>query len=124
MNEELLNEALIGLIKSVKSTKDFVLEQSPEVIQQLILWKITQASIHVFIGSVLLTILAVLTFKLFNVKHDGCRWDDNDPRWISIAPALSFIGIGFYFVTQLLFLLKIHIAPKLYIIEYITNLVS
>ena len=121
MDNELLQSALVELLTTFKESKDFALEQAPDVVQQLIVY--TQVLNGIIISFALFLILTGV-FGLYKFIQEGRRteWGDGDyPFWL----LLTVIGwmIGFTILTPCLFtFLKVTIAPKVFIIEYISKL--
>jgi len=136
-NQETINTILIDVLKGVKETGselyaagkagvaqavDFALQQAPLVVQEFLSWKMSEAIINLIffsIGTVIL--LFCLVFLLKKAKKNI----END----AIVPI--FFGTVFT-VIALIFLLrnikndiqtivKIKLAPRVYIIEYVTK---
>lgn len=66
MNEELQNalaQLILSFVESMGGAKDFALEQAPEVIQQLLLWKATISAICFTLGVLLLIMGAAVLRK-------------------------------------------------------------
>jgi len=108
-----LNDTLIGMIDNLAKTKDFVIEQAPDVIQQLLVYKF-YISLVCFILGLILGVLAIYSaFRFITAKPaDG----------IVIACSAvgffigSFAGSGFLLEGTAWF--KIWLAPKLFLLEY------
>lgn len=118
MDEEIknkLNETLIGMIDDLSKTKDFVIEQAPDVIQQLLTWRFTISIIECCSLLILMPILAYLCYRTIN-----CKYWDSGKEWPAFF--VFFCGAGFVFCFFCLFLtyewLKIWLAPKLFLLEY------
>jgi len=136
-NQETINTILIDVLKGVKETGselyaagkagvaqavDFALQQAPLVVQEFLSWKMSEAIINlIFFGIGTVILLFCLGFLLKKAK----KHIDNEV----IVPI--FFGIAFT-VIALIFLLrnikndiqtiaKIKLAPRVYIIEYVTK---
>ena len=121
VNQELLSEAIYTVLADYAGTKEFVLDQAPEAIKQLITWKVWECSI------------AVVFFLLLTLSFFLLRWyilmklDDHDQgpyvcSWIAVV-GLSFLpvcGAVSYFHE----LLEIYLAPKVWLLEYASGLLS
>lgn len=136
-NQETINTILIDVLKGVKETGselyaagkagvaqavDFALQQAPLVVQEFLSWKMSEAIINlIFFGVATVILLFCLGFLLKKAKKNI----END----AIVPI--FFGTVFT-VIALIFLLrnikndiqtiaKIKLAPRVYIIEYVTK---
>jgi len=136
-NQETINTILIDVLKGVKETGselyaagkagvaqavDFALQQAPLVVQEFLSWKMSEAIINlIFFGVGTVILLFCLGFLLKKAKKNI----ENN----AIVPI--FFGTVFT-VIALIFLLrnikndiqtivKIKLAPRVYIIEYVTN---
>ena len=130
MNEE-LQKALAEMInKSVAVAGDalaFTQEQLPEVVQQLLLWKmaISILAALAFLGTAAITVRFI---------RDCARgdWEDNNPSGTIPLIVKTITAFVLCVVVlpiaadeaPLLDWLQIWLAPKVYLIEYATNLVK
>jgi len=108
-----LNDTLIGMIDDLAKTKDFVIEQAPDVIQQLLLWRFT-ISFTLWILCILGTIACI--YGIYKTRD--CI---DNPE--GVGPfILIFSGIIVMVTTVGIFAntawLKIWIAPKLFLLEF------
>lgn len=124
MNENLQN-AVTELITRAISTADqaqgFILSEIPEVIQQLLMWKVAESGIF-FIVSIMTFLLIPLGVYLQSKHHkwiiektDGCLY---------IVNLLHVFTLILVFETFSLTWLQIWIAPKVYLIEYASELIK
>jgi len=149
MNEELqkaLAEIIIGALETAEQTKAFVLAEMPDVVQQLLAWKMAQSLIisvlwvGVFAGAITFVWWKFaprpkqkLIDRLATLPENGCSRDrateqfneDNTERWIACLTVTVFctpIAVA-VFCTNLDWL-QIWLAPKVYLIEYAASLVK
>jgi hypothetical protein len=119
MNEQ-LNQALVELIYSALDAKNFLVAELPEVIRQLLLWKLSVSLIITLTGiGCFVTAYLVITWANKNwdkICKAGC---EPAPTIISLVLTL----VGGYFIFHLDWL-KIWLAPKVYLIEYMASLAS
>ena len=115
MDEELLNTALSDLLENMGSAKSFVIEQAPEVAQQLLTYNMTQALIGAIICFILAMAMIVIGFVIMKKEEDAFP--------LLMCGLLSLIPIAIM-VTASGTALKIWLAPKLYILEYAAQLVD
>ena len=136
-NQETINTILIDVLKGVKETGselyaagkagvaqavDFALQQAPLVVQEFLSWKMSEAIINlIFFGVGTVILFFCLVFLLKKAKKNI----END----AIVPI--FFGTLFTVITLIALLnnikkdiqtvVKIKLAPRVYIIEYVTN---
>ena len=119
MKEELQN-ALTEILRGVLSAKDFVLAELPEVVTQLLTWKMYESIIWFIFGIISIIIVIVVNCKTFKQS-----WK------ITVevgAPAIlaNIIGsvIALIAISSIMNLdwLQITVAPKVYLIEYVASL--
>lgn len=120
-SSELLVKMIDFSIQSASDVVEFSKQQIPQVIHELLMWRATNAGIWMLVG-ILVLIGMWKTFKAINkcVKDTGD--DDNYIMHIGTA-MLAIIGLGF-FLPNLLELLQILVAPKVYLIEYSADLIK
>jgi FtsH-binding integral membrane protein len=135
--QETVNTILIDVLKGVKETGselyaagktgvaqavDFALQQAPLVVQEFLSWKMSEAIINlIFFGIGTVIMLFCLVFLLKKAKKNI----END----AIVPI--FFGTLFTVITLIALLnnikkdiqtiVKIKLAPRVYIIEYVTG---
>lgn len=153
MNEQLqqaLLEILKGVTSGINTAKDFLLAETPEVIQQLLLWKLWESVFEIVVGGVIvgLTTFAIcrcvkhisLSFKAnraYQATNDRqkeleakAEEDFHDVRAIAygavmvIGGLVSLIGGLPLLYCSTKTALQIWLAPKLYLIEFSASLVK
>lgn len=128
-----LENALISSIEGIKKTGtelvDALYQQAPEVIEQLLLWHGVESFILFLASLLILSVpfifykLAVAAYKKFNVQemHDEAFY------WVpTIIIGFMSILVSILLFTELMNLkwLKIWLAPKVYLLEYLATLVK
>lgn len=155
MNEELqntANEVLRGILENAASAKEFILSQTPDVVNQLLWWKGVESAIYFLI---LVTLAVVSLFAIrrvnnhiltkreaaFEAKKNKEPWTYHlgDTRFditsmeydaaVGVPSNLRFLLIipsliFTYIALDNLDWLQILIAPKLYLLEYAASLVQ
>lgn len=126
MNETLKQEAadaLVQILRDAASVREFAIEQAPDVIQQLLTWKLLEASATAALCFVL-CLLAIAGIR-FLWRRD---WDDSMDRTfarvmssvIGGAMAMLLLAVSLDYAFQAL---QIAIAPKVWLLEYAADLV-
>lgn len=118
-----LNASLATIIQKattgVEAGVNFLSDQIPDVIHQLLMWKLTE---NLFLVGISLLIFIVYGYGLKKAhQHDAFdRWG-----WpvAFVGGIASFVAV-FFFIICSLEALKIMIAPKIYLIEYATHLLK
>ena len=127
--EEKLQTALAELINLTLQGKDFILEQAPDVITQLLAWKFTMSFVWFGIGVLLLLatiplskciMKAIKTFQTCPSHEEGL-----------CTGKIVFCGAGCFLFPMVALVdlinftwLQIWIAPKVYLLEYAAQLVG
>lgn len=123
--QDTASNALVNMIdvtvKTMSDVVDFGKQQIPQVIHELLMWKATNACVWMAIG-VILVVLSWVTFKAINryVADTG----DGDVYVLHLATGALVILGALFFVPNLLELLQILVAPKVYLIEYSADLIK
>lgn len=120
--QNVLQGTLIDIINGVVSAKDFLLEQTPDVLRQLLLWKMLESLIPFILGIFICIIMTV--YWWYYVSKFDCLTE-------SQAFGLGLGGITGTLILTLsttacysLTWLQIWIAPKIYLIEYAAELIK
>lgn len=142
MSEE-LNKQLVEILKStadsVGHTKDFILAELPDVLQQTLAWYGVYNFILFIVGFLLIAAAFYSVYILYvnipNKKENANKWQllitdwyEND--YVGVSPfilVVIFIQIVAFIISiNLINLewLKIWIAPKLWLIEYTTQIIK
>lgn len=112
--EKQLQDALVEALSTVMEAKDFVLSELPDVVHQLLMWKVFESMWH----NVLAIALVFVSIKMYKMANKYIE-DDFKPVFCAIGGALlnliSIILLNIKFI-------KIWIAPKVYIIEYLKEM--
>jgi formate hydrogenlyase subunit 3/multisubunit Na+/H+ antiporter MnhD subunit len=121
-----LDELMVQIINQVKNTGDFVVEQMPDVVQQLLTYQYYSTVFYLIVGIVF---LMVSFFSFYKVRELDKKSVGN-PDVIPYIIAFLMIGImsglvGIVNVCENIDpLLKLTFAPKIYLIEYASRLIK
>ena len=126
MNEQ-LQKALVELIgkasNGIDASVSFLSEEIPDVIHQLLVWYAIESAIHTVIG-VAIVAMWIACERLALKKISDWKWEVEDvfmnylligmfPRIAAFVTACIMVNIDW---------LKIWIAPKIWLIEYASQL--
>jgi hypothetical protein len=128
-----LEQALIKSIEGIQKTGtelvDALYQQAPEVVEQLLLWHGIESLIHC-IAAILFLVLPFIHYRVASHLYQklGVKdWRDESGFWIptvvSGVVVFSFVISGFFIFMNLKWL-KIWLAPKVYLLEYLADLVK
>lgn len=128
---EIVNTALRKAIEVASATGQFVVEQAPDVIQQLMVWKTASYAVDLMVG-VGLAVGPPLLWKWANKKYPG--WHSEQGNYDNF-PTISAMIAGLATVVSVIFgipaayisamnLLKITLAPKVWLLEYAASLIQ
>jgi len=147
MNEQ-AEQALANLlnlaIDGIEGAKAFTEAQLPEVIEQLLMWKMLESLastlfpflLFALFATSLLTVLVKIRKSKKSRDGDGCFpyqrnlwWDKNGQSDMAIATTITllittFASLFTAAVMANLTWLQILVAPKVYLLEYASKLVS
>lgn len=125
MNDELkekAKEVLIQMINDLQHVRDFTLEQAPEVIEQLLRWKMTEAFL---IMSFSLAAAVCVLYTGFSYAQKLAKEEYPDDFVVNtaciITIVLALLPFSF-FCTNFKVWLQITMAPKIWLLEYAANL--
>ena len=142
-----MNTALSAIVESIARTQDFVIDQAPDVVQQLLAWQFTKSLIF-FVFSALLVVAALLP-HLSRWAAGRAKAAETDFKekaaWTRLVPCGQATSEAFDFIVCLPFYvlparaivaiagtigifanlgwLQVLVAPKSYVVEYITNII-
>ena len=139
MNEEMtqsLSTFVKDSIESLTTTKEFCVEQAPDLIQQILAWKFWQ-SVSVLliwtvivIGYIIYYRYVLRTCKKTKEEQNARSSYHNDPYetpfFICSSMIGAFLGLIYIIVVcvNLYTILQIWIAPKIFLIEYASGLIG
>lgn len=132
MNEtdKQLAEILKKGLETAEKTGNFIVEQAPDLIRQLLIWKTVEYSVYVILGISLIIYFYRWTKKVSKEMKEN-EDDFEDYFMDSFANILIAIGqlslliIGMMLIAEnLQDLIQIVFAPKIYLIEYSAKLLG
>lgn len=130
MNDQ-LQQALLSVLQSTvdaaTAAKNFLVAEVPDVIHQLLVWKAVRAGTLAAVWLVVLVLVITLSVKLWcaSKAYKPRNAYDGDAGYLlaaSVAAAVVAILPCVMVVNQLMTLLQILVAPKIYLIEYAAQL--
>ena len=132
MNEtdKQLAEILKKGLETAEKTGNFIVEQAPDLIRQLLIWKTVEYSVYVIIGISLIVYFYRWTKKVTKEMKEN-EDDFEDYFMDSFANILITIGQLSLLITGIILiaenlqdLIQIVFAPKIYLIEYSAKLLG
>ncbi len=119
--EEIGKDLAKELLTMLKSTKEFVIEQAPDVVQQLIAYSTVESSICLFVSLVIVVVGASLIRSgLKSLKKD--KYDDFAMICVVAGSISGVVGLTAITINSMA-LAKVLVAPKIFLIEYLSRLV-
>jgi hypothetical protein len=120
---QLTEESLGMVLEFLKSTKEFAAEQMPLLVQEIYKWLFIKNSAY-FLLSIAVFILSI--FMLI-VLWKIIKEDEHDEFWpmlfMFLASIVALIS-AIISVNYLLNIIAVFIAPRLYLIHYITDMMK
>ena len=126
MNEQLqtaLLEIITKVTKGVDSSVDFLSAEIPDVVRQLLMWYAVKGAILCMIGVAVVVIWVTVEVKV--VKHLKAERVDHDVWFLGywMLGSIARLAPSFSALTTLnLDWLQIWVAPKIWLIEYVSSL--
>ncbi len=122
MTKEATEEALNQILVAIVEAKDFVIEQAPPVVSELLKYEMVESLLAIALSFLLIGILFLSTFKWCDQERD--EWDDwkKQKGVVFFLFITSAIILTFVVILSFCKILKILIAPKVFIIEYVAAL--
>lgn len=134
---EKATESLGEIQKWVESGKDFVVEQAPLVVHEIIAWGIAECTFFLVLnGIIIITALIMLYCSMFRKKMLENVWFDENMRRANptfhqiqsiVGSAVGIMGTIISFANicgYTYFLLFIVYAPRLYILQELSKLLK
>lgn len=120
-SSEIYGASKVGIIKAV----DFASEQAPLVIQEFLAWKSAEAIFNIVIVSIALCF--VFKFMKWSFKALKSGEDPDSPvgfMGLVASVFLSVFLIGNVLIKNTEQLIKIKVAPRVYVIEWVSSQVK
>jgi hypothetical protein len=119
MDQTQAEKLLKLLTDNIAQGKDFVLEQAPDVVQQLILYKRIEYTFYAILCTLIIVVVSYVSIKCFRTL----KYEDKIPVCILLSgiPICLLAPIFLGFIPELL---KVWIAPKVFPLEYLAGLVK
>ncbi len=104
----------------LRGTKAFVIEQAPDFIRQVLAWKLAESVLVLVLSIAGLVIAALCVYHIIRLKSNGTE----EGLFLTIPALFSGIPALCCFFGAITDILKIHYAPKLFLMEYFAGLVK
>jgi len=114
MNKELLNENLNQILEGLNTAINTASAELPAILEEIVRWGMVKYSCSSIISLVFSLLFVGLT--IFFIKND------EEPAAIAFFGVISIMPITL-FIWSFLYLCFVYISPKLYIIEYLKDLI-
>ena len=124
MNEQLQKQAfdIIEILKSqVGEAGSFVAEQTPLIVQELLLYKRITLTAG-FVVPFLILLFIIWTWKKHFVTIKEMR--DNDKDGVLFATCVTSIPFALIMIINFFQMVKVYVAPRVYLIEYFSRLIK
>jgi hypothetical protein len=126
-NTSLSDDLIRELLTTLQSTKSFVIEQAPDVVQELVHYKLVESLIVCII-----CILAMFAYRYVGIRVWKYTQTLDSYSDFPFAAGLVAVFGGIPLTIATLFFLansastaiQIYIAPKIFLIEYLSGLVA
>lgn len=123
---EQVNALLTFLLENLKETKEFVVSQAPDIMQQMILYGYYSNLLYILTCSVLMVSSIFILFKI-NKKVNKQDFENGESEIACVM--IFFVLLAFSFASFIIMcgcinnLMLIKLAPKVYLIKEISSLI-
>lgn len=118
MKQEVIDKFLVEMLQFLKAAKDFTMEQIPEVAKEILRFNLAMSVIHTLLGLALI----LLSYRLFRFVKKSNVFTEFEGFAIAGMTVSGVVGLIVFFV-NIHYVLKVWLAPRLYLIEYLAELV-
>lgn len=128
MNEKLQNQLAEVIKKAVEAGEnvvDFAQKQVPDVVEQLLKWKMAEALFFSVLGMALIAIS--VRAAVIVLKESKRPFNDRADEVIAIATACGIVSgiVGIIvFAFNFLTVIQVAVAPKIFLLEYAAKLIK
>lgn len=114
---------LDSLVEFIGKGTDFALDQAPEVFNEVVAFGIASHSIYAFLSMIMVTVLVYVYIMLWKFSEDSIEPGFDRGFWACVMAVPSTILI-LMFTDHLVNAVKAAVAPRLYVMEYIADMVN
>ena len=113
-------------LEVAEKSGNFVIEQAPDLVKQLITYKTIETSISVLIEITLMYLIFRYFKYLYKKNNEDSDFISDSEFHIAGIVITSLIGIFSFlaFIIEISNLIQLIFAPKIYLLEYIAKLLS
>lgn len=119
--EEILVQLLEKSISALESGVEFLGEQIPLVVQELLLFKVVISTVFFILPALVVAFIVPKLIRKGNKMREESRLSNYEGCWV-LAGVLGVLCTVTALV-NLYMLLKVTLAPRLYLLEYTADLV-
>lgn len=126
-----INTVTEGAKKVSGQAIDFASEQVPDVIHQLLMFQMVKAVVFIVLSATVFFIAVHMCVRLINIlkeekQKNTSTYFDESGYYLGVALISIFAAAPalLVFIGNLLKALKIWLAPKIYLIEYVADLIK
>ena len=119
--------AVNEVLEWAKGAKEFVAEQAPELVQEVLAWGFWSNLIWAAVAAVIAVVMTIITVKL--IRFALTSWDHIYSKDLEFPVVVGYIISG---IAAVVFAISsccavyntfyIAVAPRMYLIEYLTDL--
>lgn len=126
--EEIGKDLAKELLATLQGAKSFAIEQAPDVVRQLLVWKYAVAVAQTVSCAMLISLILAWSIKWAPalIERQKDKYFDTDIVWMptiivgGTGGVILLIGV----IHGAAAWLQLHFAPKVYLIEYLSRLVK
>lgn len=120
-SSEIYGASKAGIVKAV----DFAQEQAPMVVQEFLTWKFAHSVIWTIVGVIALIALVVAFLKFKKLARDSDSGGDIIGFFGMVGCVIAFLCVcGSNVIPNVEQMVKVKVAPRVYIIEWVSDQVQ
>lgn len=120
MNQEVLNKFIIEMTEMLGSMKGFAQNKLPAICSEVLVYNKVMSLLGILLSLIFLSCSYIFFSHWSEIAHN--KYDNNETWWI---PIIVFGAIGIIILlATLASAVKLYFAPKVFLLEYWTNLVK
>ena len=122
MTEEKLTQYLDEIMGWLRNAGEFASAQAPEVVDQFLAYHFWTSLIGTILAPILLAIIAFAVFRWLPWTIEEDCPEVGIP--ILSVGIIGLVGLPIWLVVSIYTLMKVTIAPKLYVLEHLTSIIN
>lgn len=123
--EQVLTETIVSSKKAVVESVEWALKQAPDICDQYLRYEMISSTINAAILTIIGIALVVCFVKFWRFSKSLNEYDQTPSRIVASFVAAGLMTlVSFGWQNNVHRVIKIHVAPKVYLVEFATKLIK